>query len=103
MKIDPGVGGITDGQAPTRVGAPNSAPVSRPSQSQAGNTDQASLSSDAVKFSSLSNALSSVPEIRQERVAAISQQLQNGSYSVSDHQIAQAVLRDYQPNSAAGG
>lgn len=103
MKIDPGVGGIPEGQAPNRVGPSSSAPVSRRSQSPAGGTDQASLSSDAVKLSSLSNALSSVPDVRQDRVAAISQKLQDGSYSVSDQQIAQAVLRDYKPNSAAGG
>lgn len=103
MKIDPGVGGITDGQSPNRVGASNSSSVSRPSPSKAENTDQANLSSDAVQLSSLSAAIKSVPEVRQDRVNAISQKLQAGSYSVSNQQIAQAILSDYQPNSASGG
>jgi flagellar biosynthesis anti-sigma factor FlgM len=102
VKIDPNLG-ITDAQPLDRVAGSGSAPVTRPSQASAPDTDQASLSSDALKLSNLSAALSNVPEIRQERVASLSQALQNGSYSVTDQQIAQAMIRDYQPNNANGG
>jgi flagellar biosynthesis anti-sigma factor FlgM len=102
VKIDPNLG-IPGGQTPDRVGGAGSSPAARPSQPSAQNTDQASLSNDALKLSSLSAALTNVPEVRQERVSSISQALQNGTYTVSDQQIAQAMMRDYQPSSASGG
>jgi len=101
VKIDPNVG-IPEGQSPNRVGASASAPVARPSQPVTVGNDQASLSNDAVKLSNLSAALNNVPEIRQERVSAISQQLKNGTYSVSDQQIARAMVRDYAPQAPSG-
>jgi len=102
VKIDPNLG-VPEGQSPARVGSSSTAPASKAGQPSASKNDQASLSDDAVKFSNLSAALTNVPDVRQDRVSAISQSLANGSYSVSDQQIAQAMVRDYQTNSAAGG
>jgi negative regulator of flagellin synthesis FlgM len=101
VKIDPKLG-LPESQLPDRVGASGTAATSRPAApaSQAG--DQASLSSDAVRLSELSISLSSAPEIRQDRVAAVSQAIQNGTFSVSNEQIAQSMMRDFQPSKSSG-
>jgi anti-sigma28 factor (negative regulator of flagellin synthesis) len=43
----------------------------------------------------LSGALASVPAIRQDRVAPLSQAVQSGTYAVSNQQIAQSLVRDF--------
>ena len=101
MKIDPKLG-LPEGQLPDRVGPSSSAANSRPAAPATQQGDEANLSSDAVRLSELSTSLSSVPEIRQERVTAVSQALQNGTYSVSNEQIADSMMRDFQPSSLSG-
>jgi negative regulator of flagellin synthesis FlgM len=97
MRIDPNAnisqaqdtGAVSSSTAGAGTGA-------KAAQAAAGTqSDQATLSSDAVRFSNLSSQLSNVPEIRQDRVAQVSQALQNGTYSVSNKQIAQSMLRDF--------
>jgi negative regulator of flagellin synthesis FlgM len=39
-------------------------------------------------------ALSRTPEIRQERVAAIKQQIEAGTYKVTDSQLADSMVKD---------
>lgn len=63
-------------------------------------SDHADLSSDGVTYTKLSSSLASVPEIRQERVAPLRQALQNGSYQVSNQQIAKSLQQDYLSPSA---
>jgi len=106
VKIDPQLN-LPGAQSPSSVSGADAAANARPlrisSESSAPAADQASLSSDAVQLSGLRAKLNSVPDIRQDRVAAISLALQNGTYSVSNKQIAQSLLRDLQPGSFAGG
>ena len=101
MKVDPKLD-TQQGQLTGRVTGAGSPQPSRTGASKSQSADQASLSNDAVRLSNLSAALSNVPEIRQDRVNAIAQALRNGSYSVSDQQIAEAMLRDYGPSGSAG-
>src|ERR1700759_787373 len=49
---------------------------------------------DTAQISSLGSKLSSIPEIRQDRVAEVSAQLKSGNYKVSDQQIADSMLKD---------
>ena len=104
MKIDPS--NLLGPQSSTSVGGAESPANARTSkisnESSSHSSDQASLSSDAVRLSSLRAQLNSVPEIRQDRVATISAALQNGTYSVSNKQIAQSLVRDFLPSSPAG-
>lgn len=94
MRIDPNLG-IPEGQQPERV-QNSTSQAAKPLQiSSASASDQASLSPDATQLSNLSLALVSAPDVRQERVSAVSQALQNGSYSVSNQQIAGSMLRDF--------
>ena len=58
-------------------------------------TDRANLSSDALQLSNLSATLATVPEVRPERVASVTQAIQNGSFAPSNDQIASSLLRDF--------
>jgi flagellar biosynthesis anti-sigma factor FlgM len=91
---------LPEGQPTDRVGATGSATQSASTQAarlgaSQTNSDQANLSSDALQLSNLSSTLANVPDVRQSRVTEVSQAMHNGSYSVSNQQIAQSMLRDF--------
>ena len=54
--------------------------------------DKASLSVDTLSISSLETRAMSVPQIRQDKVEALRQSIQNGEYKVEPEKIAQAIL-----------
>ena len=54
--------------------------------------DKASLSVDTLSISSLEARAMSVPQIRQDKVEALRQSIQNGEYKVEPEKIAQAIL-----------
>ncbi|MGO8793111.1 MAG: flagellar biosynthesis anti-sigma factor FlgM [Terriglobia bacterium] len=66
---------------------------SRPASVTSGQ-DQAQLSVDNDTLQRLKANLSQVPEVRQERVAALSQAVSNGSYQISDQQLSDAIGSD---------
>lgn len=102
MRINPNVG-VPEGQEPDRVETAGSAPANKQVQKSAQvAADQTNLSSDALKLSDLSAKLANVPDIRQDRVATLSQAIQNGSYSVSNQQIAVAMMRDFRMPGSSG-
>ena len=57
---------------------------------EAGDSDDARLST-AVAVSALAEKLRQLPEVRQERVAALKQAVESGQYQPSDQQIADAL------------
>ena len=56
--------------------------------------DQAHISPEARQLAELSAELAQVPEVRQDRVESLRRALDNGSYDVSNEQIAEALLAD---------
>lgn len=96
MRIDPNQGlSGAQGTASDRVAADGPAAASRSSwQTNANQLDEANLSSDAVEYSKLTSAIANVPDVRQDRVASLQQAIQSGTYSVTNQQIAGALLRD---------
>lgn len=106
MKIDPQLN-LPGAQSTAITGADpavNGAPLKVSNdRSKSQGADQASLSPDAVQLSNLRAKLSSVPEIRQDRVATLSAAIKNGTYSVSNRQIAEALLRDFQTGPSSKG
>jgi flagellar biosynthesis anti-sigma factor FlgM len=58
-------------------------------------SDRLSLSYHSIELRSLHAALSDVADVRQDRVAPIRASLANGTYAVTNQQIAQAMLRDF--------
>ena len=54
--------------------------------------DKASLSVDTLGIASLEAQVLASPEVRQDKVAALRQSIQNGTYRVEPDKIAQAIL-----------
>ncbi|MGH9500934.1 MAG: flagellar biosynthesis anti-sigma factor FlgM [Terriglobales bacterium] len=63
--------------------------------------DSAQLSTDTVRIEGLSAAVLQLPEVRQEKVAALAEQVQRGNYAVSAEQTAGALLTALTTNRAA--
>lgn len=60
---------------------------------QSGQNDEVQITSTASKLSSLGRKLSILPAIDADRVARISQSLENGTYSLSADKIASGLLQ----------
>jgi negative regulator of flagellin synthesis FlgM len=90
MKIDAPLA-FPEQVGPQRVGTTGSSP----SQNEGGRVglspDEAQLSVDGEKVQQLKADLTGLPDLRQDRVAALKQALEEGSYNVSGEQIAQAM------------
>jgi len=54
--------------------------------------DVARLSPDYVRAQALTAAVSQLPEVRQDKVAALTQLVRSGHYAVSPEQTAEALL-----------
>lgn len=63
--------------------------------------DSTQLSTDQVKVQALSAAVLQLPEIRQDKVAALAEQVQKGTYQVGAQQTAEALLTALTTNRAA--
>lgn len=50
--------------------------------------------SNDVHLSQLESTISAAPDIREDRVQQVRQAITSGTYSVSDEQLAQAMLKD---------
>jgi negative regulator of flagellin synthesis FlgM len=93
MKIDlplafPGQSG------PSRVGAAGPSPTQNQEERVGLSSDEVQLSVDGEKVQQLKADLNGLPDLRQERVAALKQAIDEGSYNVSAEQIAQAMSSD---------
>ncbi len=96
-------GELPEGKSPERASGQNAAAggvaanvaVNEAAPAAAGAGSQQRIASDTTQISKLGSKISSVPEIRQDRVAALSAQVQSGKYQVSDQQIADSMLRDF--------
>jgi negative regulator of flagellin synthesis FlgM len=58
--------------------------------------DKTSLSVDALSISSLEAKALATPEIRQDKVEALRQSIQNGDYRIEPDKIAQSILEQNQ-------
>ena len=86
----------------SRSGAQNTAPASSSlSANSALAPDQAQLSTVHAQVQALAAQAVQLPEVRQERVVALRQAVQNGSYRPSSEQVAQAVYVHMIAGSAA--
>jgi flagellar biosynthesis anti-sigma factor FlgM len=63
--------------------------------------DKAEISLDQVRVQALVAQASRVPDVRQQRVAALGRAIQQGSYEVSPEQTAEAMLTEIAPRFAA--
>jgi flagellar biosynthesis anti-sigma factor FlgM len=79
---------------PQRVGTTGSSPAQNLGGTVALTPDSAQLSVDGGKVQQLKTDLAAVPDVRQDRVAALQKAISSGSYNVSDQEIAQALSSD---------
>ncbi len=93
MRID-ATNTLPGSQQPDRPGSSTS--TSKPGQASQTvlGSDTASLSSAGEKVASLKAELQNTPEVRRDRVQALQKAVQQGSYQVTDQQIARAILSD---------
>ena len=59
-------------------------------------TDQVSFSSIGKDMQIAKTTLASVPDVREDRVAALKTQVQNGTYNVSNESFADKLLSAYE-------
>lgn len=90
MRIDlnPNIGQTPD---PGESSKPGLGSSSGPASSELA-ADVAKLSPDYVRAQVLTEAVNQLPEIRQDKVAALAQLIGNGSYAVTSEQTAAALL-----------
>ncbi len=99
MRIDlnANVGETSDAGPAGRAGSPKALSPGR----DVPETDTAQLSIDRATIQALSVAVLQLPEIRQDRVTALAEQVQKGNYPVQSHQTAEALLTALTTNRAA--
>ena|ERR1700679_2759586 len=104
LKINPNLD-LSESQRTSQVSSAEvSAKPTNPPAATSSNrdtTDRANLSSDALQLSNLSAILATLPAIRQDKVAAATQSIQNGTFSPSNDQIAHSLLRDFRSSAPA--
>jgi negative regulator of flagellin synthesis FlgM len=93
MRIDAPLPLPENMQTPNVTRSGPSAPQSPAAQVTSGQ-DKAQLSVDSATVQQLKSTLSQLPEVRQERVNALRQAVNDGSYQVSNQQLADAIGSD---------
>lgn len=99
MKIDPTIQFPIDPPPDRVTNAPGKAALSQGSSSASGTTsaggeDTFNLSSTHAEIQTLTAGLASVPEVRTQRVAALQQKINSGSYQPDSQRVADAIIAD---------
>jgi flagellar biosynthesis anti-sigma factor FlgM len=94
MRFD-GIGPVPDGQSLDRTGPSGSSSAKGGASQAKAVADQTQLSSSQSRVQDLKAELTGLPDVRQERVAALQQAIGNGSFHPSDQQLADAILGDF--------
>lgn len=67
--------------------------VSKTKESSAKSTkDNLNISSEALDYQTVLNAVSKTPDIREEKINDIMERINNGTYNVSSEEIANKIL-----------
>jgi len=56
--------------------------------------DEVQLSPQARDFQRIKDVLKKTPEVRQEKVAELSQRINSGNYDVDNEKVAEKIIRD---------
>jgi negative regulator of flagellin synthesis FlgM len=90
MKIDAPLG-FPEQVGPQRVETTGSSSSQNQAERVGLSPDEVQFSVDGEKVQQLKANLDGLPDLRQDRVATLKQAIEEGSYNVSSHQIAQAM------------
>jgi flagellar biosynthesis anti-sigma factor FlgM len=58
------------------------------------NEEKVAISNQAKEFNEVSSAMKLVPEIREEKIALIQEQIANGTYQIDHKKIAEKIILD---------
>jgi len=98
MRIDPNIPSGDSSAAnsvnDTRPGAPNAAQVSSAGTSTGAPSDTVEISSGQATVRTLLTQLNQVPDVRQQAVSSLQQQIQSGRYQPTNEQVAGAIVDD---------
>ena len=72
----------------------NSQSVSEQSAKPAAKTDTVEISGTAKKIQEAKSQLEDIPDIREEKVAKLKSQIENGTYEINADKIASSMIRD---------
>ncbi len=84
----------------TRADQPGTRTAAAAGRSSLGE-DRAELSADQVRVLSLAKEVNRLPDIRQEKVTALSLAIRQGRYDVSPEQTAEKILAEMETRPAA--
>ena len=59
-----------------------------------GNKDHVKLSPQAEQMLNIDRMMESIPEVSEDKIAAIKAQLDSGTYKIDEEKIAQQILKD---------
>jgi negative regulator of flagellin synthesis FlgM len=76
-----------------RIESPQSAEKSAKSGGASVETDRLELSVRSREIAHLNELIQSTPDVREERVEQVRQQLENGTYNVKAERIAEKIIR----------
>ena len=96
MKID-GYAPLQENSLPTGKHPVNQSPAKNRPEDPAGVQDEARLSVDGKKTQHLESEIVKLPDVRTARVEALRRAVQDGSYQVSDEQIADSMISELLP------
>jgi negative regulator of flagellin synthesis FlgM len=72
----------------------NTAPPKDKAASHGVKTDTVDISDTAKRVSAARGELDRIPDVREEKVAELKKQIENGSYKVDPEKIAEKMLKD---------
>jgi negative regulator of flagellin synthesis FlgM len=92
-----GIDGINEqhGALPvkSKTGTPQNA-NSRPEVQAPENADRVQFSDQSLEFIRIRQLADAAPELRQDRIQRLRQEIERGTYNVSGEDIADAIVRD---------
>ena len=91
MRIDPNVP-VPNSEQPERAPEAKSAGASRSTELAGGGQGASAAGGDSASISQLAMQLGNFPAVRQGRVQALRQAVQNGSYRADAGKVAQSML-----------
>jgi len=101
MRFD-GIGQVPDVQSPERTDPSGSSSHKGGESRTKAITDQTQLSASQSRVQDLKAQLTGLADVRQERVAALQKAVADGSFHVTDQQVADAILGHFFGPVAAG-
>ena len=63
-------------------------------EQQQAKTDTVELSDSAKRIQETKKQLESIPDVREDKVAQLKEQIENGTYSVDEEKLADKMLKD---------